>query len=272
MATAPVLNADFLTFKGDDVSPIFTVVDADGVAVDISEATQISWGAQLTASDAQVLTLTKTGGAITFVTDGTDGKFQVAISAAQTNALDGWYQHLATITLADKVSTIAVGRMQVGVAPTWTYNAAQIADVPLFQVRRLLGDVIANDQQILDSEILFALTQRANIYGAAADCARYIAAQYSRKVDTTSPGSIQTAYGAQARKYLDLAATLDRQSRSRGAGVMPFAGGISVSHKWEVQSNPDRVQPQFNLGMDDNFIPIPAGPNQHLGGQGDGTT
>lgn len=270
-ATAPTLNADFLTFKGDDVSPIFTVVDATGTAVNISAATQISWGCQLTADSGQALTLTKTGGAITFVTNGSDGKFTVAISAAQTQALDGWYQHLATITLAGKISTVTVGRMQVGVKPTWTYNAAQIATVPLFQVRRLLGDVIANDQQIFDSEILFAITQRANIYGAAADCARYIAGQYSRKMDTTSPGALVTAAGAQAKKYLDLAATLDRQSRSRGAGVMPFAGGISVRQKMEAQADTDRVQPQFNLGMDDNFIPVQAGPNQHLDGQGSGT-
>lgn len=263
MAAATSFNQDFVTFRGDAPTPIFTVVDSTGAAVDISAATEIAWSALAQSEGVPVLTLLKSTGGISFVTTGVDGKFQVLLSAANTTALNGAYQHQASVTLGGKILTTTFGRMLVN--QDWSYNPSQIASVPMFAVRRLVGDVIPDDQQLFDSEILFALTQRAgNIYGAGADCARYLAGQYSRKVDTTSPGGLQTAYGTQAQKYLELAASLDAKASGRGLGAMPYAGGISIRDKVNVQANTDRVQPQFILGMDDNFIPIPAGPNQRL--------
>jgi len=258
-------NQDFITFAGDDVAPIFTVQDSSGAAVDISTVTQITWLAHLTADDAALITKTKTAGQISFVTNGTDGKFQVAINAADTASLSGWYQHLASITDGTgKITTVEVGRMQVGVRPTWTYNQAQIANVPLFQVRRWIGDVIQNDQQLQDSEILYFISERQTVLGAAADCARAIAGQYSRKVDVTSPGEIRTAHGSQAAKYAALAKQLEMMARSRGAGINPYMGGISVADKTLVQSNSDRVQPAFVLAMTDNTLPVMQVGNENL--------
>lgn len=258
MTATATENQDFTTYSGDDVTPIFTVVDADGVAVDISAATQITWWCiDGGAPDTKLLTKTKTGGGISFVTTGVDGKFQVAITAADTLALPtGWLEHDASIILAAKTTTVAVGRMQVVATPVWTYNPQLISTVPLYQVRRWLGDVIDDDQQMTDAEILFAISQRSSVIGAAADCARQLAGQYSRKVDVTSPGEIRTAYGSQAKKYTELANELEQKARNRGAGVMPYAGGISVVDKWTVQSNSDRVQPNFTIGMTDNTIPM----------------
>ena len=69
---------------------------------------------------------------------------------------------------------------------TWSYNTATIASTPKDQVRRLIGDVVSASQKIADEEILFALTLRSSIYGAAAECCRFIAAQFSEKVDVVS--------------------------------------------------------------------------------------
>lgn len=258
MATAATtFNKDFVTFAGDDALPVFTVVDSTGAAIDISAATAIEWYCTRDEDTAAALTLTKAGGAITFVSTGTDGKFQVAISAANTTSLaSGLYQHYARITLGGKVMTCGVGRMKVGPKPTWSYDASRVDSVTLYQVRRILGDVIYEDQQLQDAEILFAISQRANIYGAAADCARYLAGQYARKPDVTSPGGITTNYGGQAKKFRDMANDLEAQSRARGGGVIAYAGGISVSDKVTVQQDGDRVQPSFNIGMMDNSIPI----------------
>jgi len=254
---AALTNQNFVTYQGDDVFPIFTVEDGAGAVVDISTVTQITWWCQLTVEDGAVLTKRKSAGEITFVTNGTDGRFQVEITATDTALLDGWYQHMARITDAlGNATTVAVGRMQVGVKPTWTYNAAKVDSVPLYQVRRWLGDVIAQDPQMSDSEILYAISCRSSSIGAAADCARQLGAQYARKVDTTSPGPISTAYGAQAKKYAELAVALDQLARARGAGITPYAGGISVADKVAVQSNSDRVQPNFTIGMMDNTLPV----------------
>lgn len=250
-------NQDFITFVGDDVFPIFTVQDSSGAAIDISTVTQITWYCQQTDAGGALATRTKTAGQITFVTDGTDGKFQVDIPAAITATLEGIYQHIASITDASGyITTVTVGQMRVGPKPNWTYNPAKIADVPLFQVRRWLGDIIADDQQMPDSEILFAISQRSTILGAAADCARQLAAQYARKIDVTSPGSIQTAYGEQSKKYALLGKELDSMARARGAGITPYAGGISRMDKQNIQENTDRVQPAFNIGMTDNTLPV----------------
>jgi hypothetical protein len=259
------INQDFVTYQGDDVKPIFTVYAADGTTVvDISAVTEITWTARPQATDAASLTLTKTGGAITFVTTGTDGKFQVSVSAAQTLLLSGWYLHEATLTdAAGKVTTVSVGRMQVGLRPAWTYNPAQITTVPLYQVRRLIGDVINSDQQLSDDEITFALSQRPGIYGPAADCCRYIASQYSRKADTVAPGELRTAYSVQAGAYASRAAEFDTIARMRGAGAVVYAGGISVSDKQTNEVDPDRVAPQFNLAMMDNFTVPAIGPVGH---------
>lgn len=266
-----ILNQDFVTYAGDDVFPIFTVQDSAGAAIDISTVAEISWSAVRNSDSAVAVTLTKSGGKITFVTGGTDGKFQVQIASAVTTNLSGMYRHTATITdaLGNK-TTIEVGRMQVGVKPAWTYDAASVTSSPLYQVRRLIGDVIKNDQQLFDDEISFFISQRSSIYGAAADACRAIAAQYSRKVDVTSPGEIRTAYSVQATAYARRAKELDEVARNRGAGITPFAGGISIADKTARQQDTDRVQPSFNIGFTDNLLPIgPVGnetPTMPLGG------
>ncbi len=145
---------------------------------------------------------------------------------------------------------------------TWTYSVASIATNTTMQVRRLIGDVIFADQQIADEEIVFALSTRSNIYGAAAECARFIAAQYSRKADVVvssgAGGSMKTNYSEQAKAYAKIAAEMEMKSVSSG-GALPYAGGISVGDKANAEADTDRVRPQFNIGMEDNLL-NPIGP------------
>ena len=141
---------------------------------------------------------------------------------------------------------------------TWSYSLSTLATTPKDQVRRLIGDVILQDQQIADEEINFALSSRSSIYGAAADACSYIAAQYSRKADVVSQspggGALKTNYSQQAKSYLAMAAKFENLSVARG-GALPYAGGVSIADKQNNEADPDRVAPQFNIGMTDNFLP-----------------
>lgn len=145
-------------------------------------------------------------------------------------------------------------------AGTWTYDPTTLATSQVNQIRRLVGDVLSSDQQIFNEEIAFALTQRPNVYGAAADCCRYIAAQYARKVDTIQPGPLSVMYSSQSKNYQTRANELDKLASLRGGG-MPYAGGISVMDKLTQVLDSDRVTPSFNIGMQDSYSPIPPAGN-----------
>lgn len=256
-----ITNQDFTSYNGDDVYPIFTVYGSDlSTVVDISTVTQIEWFALRGEDLVQVLNKKKTLAQIAFVTSGVDGKFQVTISKTDTAALNGYFMHYARITDAlGNITTIEVGRMRIGPKPLWTYDPNSISTTSLYQVRRLIGDVIANDPQMWDAEIAFEITQRSSIYGAAANCCRNIAAQYSRKVDVSSPGGLTTNYAEQAKQYLTMAREFERIAATRGAGISPYMGGISNADKATRQQDTDRVAPSFNIGMHDNLT-VPGPP------------
>lgn len=265
------INQDFVTYQGDDVSPIFTVTDASGTAVDISTVSQISWTCQRNLSESVALIKTKTGGGISFVTNGVDGKFQVLLTAADTTALEGYYLHRATVTdAASQTTSVTVGRMQVGLPPQWNYDPRiNSTDAPTINiVRRIVGDVLPGDQQLQDEEIVYAIATYSNVYLAAAECCRWIAAQYARKVDTVQ-GELHTLYSQQFKNYKAMAADLEIRGMAR-SGVAAYAGGISKTDKAAQVADQDRVTPQFNIGMFDDLLPVaPVGnetPPSPMGG------
>jgi hypothetical protein len=259
----PAQNQDFETFAGNSVSPIFTVTN-NGVVVDISTVTDISWSMQLDAESAALVTKTKSAGQIVFVTNGTDGKFKVNILGADTTGKSGFYVHTATITDGSgNLTTVAIGRMQVAIRPLWSYNPAAISTSPLYQVRMLIGDVIQSEQQMMDEEIRWQITQYPSIWAAAAACARQISAKYARMVDTVQ-GDVRTMYSSRSRNYMAVAVSLDFQGKGR-SGALAYAGGISQADKVNQVEDTDRVSPQFNLMMDDNLLPVGPVGNQTPG-------
>lgn len=139
---------------------------------------------------------------------------------------------------------------------TWTYNLATLSTTTLYQVRYLVGDTISTDPQVADEEISFALQLNSNIYAAAAQVCRSLAAQLSRQADA-SVGQQQVSYSSRSRMYNVKAAQYENLVTMGAAG---WAGAISVTEKENQQANADRVSPQFQIGMTDNFIPVgPAG-------------
>lgn len=121
-----------------------------------------------------------------------------------------------------------------------------------------MGDTVSTSPQVQDEEINFALGQRPSIYGAAAMVCRSLASRLAREADTVDK-DIRTTLSSRSRSYLRMATEFEMQAAVR-AGALPYAGGISASDKQTRELDTDRVAPQFNIGMQDNFIPVgPAG-------------
>jgi hypothetical protein len=126
------------------------------------------------------------------------------------------------------------------------------------QTRFLIGDTDPGDQQLQDEEIYFTIASRSSVYGAAAMCCRNLATKFSRLADSAQ-GPLHTSLSQKARNYRMMAGQYENEAMSRGA-LPGYAGGISISDKAQAEMDTDRVPPQFNIGMTDNFLPIaPAG-------------
>ncbi|HZT90284.1 MAG TPA: hypothetical protein VFA12_20255 [Stellaceae bacterium] len=126
-------------------------------------------------------------------------------------------------------------------------------------MRLLIGDTNSTNPLLQDEEIAFDLTQVPTVYGAAAMACSQVAAKFSSLADQ-SAGQTKIAYSQRAKAYRAMAAEYKNLAAARGGG-MPYAGGISISDKAQQTQDSDRVPPNFNIGMTDDFLPVaPVGP------------
>lgn len=148
---------------------------------------------------------------------------------------------------------------------SFSYDVTQLATSKLYQVRLMIGDTAAPGS-LQDEEINYFLTVRPSIYGAGALCCRSIADSASAQVDQTLPAGIGFKFSQKAKAYAARAAELEVLATVAGGGL-PYAGGISISDKLEQEMNEDRVPPSFNLGMDDDDLPVtPSGNETEISG------
>lgn len=248
------LLQDFTTYAGDSVSPIYTVTNAAGTALDISTASAITWKAKRNSASAAVITKTL-GTQIVLVGGGTAGQYQVNLLSADTAPLSGYYVYSTAITDSlGNVTTVATGRMRVGVEPIWSFDPTQLATSPLYQVRSMIGDVVETQQQLTDGEVLYAISMRTTSYGAAAECCRNLSVRYARSVDQ-SAGSQKISYSQMSKAYALQALAFETKATMSGSGT-PFSGGISQADKLNNVGDDDNVEPSFGIGMFDNDIPL----------------
>jgi len=120
--THAAVDADY--HQGDTIPFQIQVTDNGspptlGTPVDISSASEIEFVVAATASGAALLTKTKTGGDITFLTDGTDGIFLVAIDAADTatTLTPGQLHYQATVTIGT-IETVIHGTLLLKASPS----------------------------------------------------------------------------------------------------------------------------------------------------------
>lgn len=107
----------------------------------------------------------------------------------------------------------------------------------------------ASPFDITDEEIAFVLTLEANPQSAAAQVCRALAAKFAKAVDK-KVGDLSISYSDRQAHYLALADQLDAQGGL--TGLMPYAGGISLSDVAAVEANTDRPTPAFRQGQFDN--------------------
>lgn len=239
-------NQNFKTYAGDDALPEFAITGVDDLTLDISSVTEIIWQAQRDLETAVVLEKKMTALQITFPNAGTDGKFRVALLAADTNLLSGYYIHRAIIVDGhNNRSTVTLGRFQVGRMPVSSYSGDPSISTK-DAVRYRLGDTDGSNWMLSDQEINYSLTLYPNPLRAAASCARTLSARFARKV-SKRVGDLSINYSDMAKNFSDLAVLLDREA-DRQAGT-PYVGGISFADVDAVNSDTDRRTGGFRQGF-----------------------
>jgi hypothetical protein len=130
---------------------------------------------------------------------------------------------------------------------SWTYASSNAGSSDLSWVRMRVGDCTSGDQLLQDEEIEANLSEMGDKYFAAARSARSISAWFSRRVQK-SIGKLSISCQQASESYERLAVQLEMEG---GFRATPYCGGISVSDKENVESDSDRVLPQFYLGQTD---------------------
>ena len=137
---------------------------------------------------------------------------------------------------------------------SWTYSSSQL-NLPLYQVRLMIGDVMSCDPQLQDEEILYFISTRTTNYGAAAECCRSLATRMSRSFDQQAAGS-KVYYSQMEKAYIDKAIKYEILAIQIGSAT-PYFGAVSLTDKENQEADFDRPEPMFELGMDDNYLPVP---------------
>lgn len=258
------VQQDFILYSGDDALPTFTVVDRNGDTIDISGVQDISWTVSRSFGTTAVITKTKVDGGISFVTDGTDGRFQIAIVPADTAALTAFYFHIAKIVDGfGYTTTVATGQLQVGPKPVASYSGDPTASAR-DMARTLVGDIDMDAPLFYDTTYDgLAATFGGPLYVAAQIC-RMLAQKYAAR-SSKRVGDFSISTGEVSRNYLAMAA--DFQMRADSSGAMIYAAGTSKSDGQTYRDNSDARRAFTTLDQFDNngaiggFFPPNGGGN-----------
>jgi hypothetical protein len=203
-----------------------------------------------------------------FVNTGTDGQISVTLRPADTSPLAGFYNYVAQLTDQNGlVFDFALGRMQVGLQPSWSYSGDPSTSTR-DAVRFYVGDTVEASPLYSNAEIDFAIAQSGGAQSAAASLLMGLATRYANLVDK-AVGDLRISLSQRYKQYLAQA----KQMRTAGAtaGMRPYTGGVSVVDKNTVVMNSDRVQQVFVMGQFDmnppagDYVPATGG----AGGQWD---
>ena len=124
---------------------------------------------------------------------------------------------------------------------------------PIDTVRFEVDDRDTDNAALSDEEIQYLIDTTNHILLAAAAAATAIGAKYSSEVESKQVGDLRIAYGAGgvASSYKELAKLLRTRAASKAASKI-LAGGLSKAAKTAVKADTDRVQSEFEVGMDDS--------------------
>jgi len=110
------LEEGFEHHSGDSRTLEVTINDEVGAVVDISSAT-LTWGLSKKSADTTTpmgaALITKTIGSGITITDGPNGRCDVAIDPADTDALAGDFYHELEMVLTGETSTVLYGAVTI---------------------------------------------------------------------------------------------------------------------------------------------------------------
>lgn len=136
----------------------------------------------------------------------------------------------------------------------WTYNVTLTTSKD--KVRLLIGDVITEDQQLSDEEIIAVVAMvGGSVQLASIRCCRILAARYARYADKWV-GDLKILASQKSKAYLALAEELeDGGTTLTGSRThqTPFAGGISIAQKENLNNDTDFPPTSFTKGIHDNL-------------------
>lgn len=120
-------------------------------------------------------------------------------------------------------------------------------------VRFLVGDTSTSTGLLADTEIDFLVSRwGSNTYRAAAEAARVLAAKTSDNVESKSVGSLSISKSGQSNRYLELAKSLEAQSKTGVTfAIAAYSGGVSKADKELMYADDDWEKPWFRRGMHD---------------------
>lgn len=119
---------------------------------------------------------------------------------------------------------------------SWTYTGDP-ANSDIDFVRYKTGDTDTTDQLITDEEILFEISARGSLLGAAYQVTRAILRKLARRVDKKI-GPARIALQQQYEQYKDLLSIIESELAEAGQGVPTQSDNLHIS--------------RFDIGMMDN--------------------
>jgi len=120
----------------------------------------------------------------------------------------------------------------------------------LDKVRLEIGDSDPSAQLLQDDEVLYLISQEANLWGASARCCEVISRNFLRKADVRiGRGGTTLTYSVAAKQYAEMATAFRKRANGMNA---PWSGGRSVDDKSTLAQDPSLVQPLFTKQMFDD--------------------
>lgn len=132
----------------------------------------------------------------------------------------------------------------------WTYTEDPL-NVPVDELRLLIGDTNSFDPQLQDAEVEYFLSRYPSINQASIAAVTNLIAKYSRLADETT-AELSIKWSQKALAYRRLKEDLSDSINSSSSAAVPWAGGISNSDISTRRSDSDRFDESFKIGMHQN--------------------
>jgi len=131
---------------------------------------------------------------------------------------------------------------------TWSYDSTDLS-TDLNRVRLLIGDTNDSSPLLTNEEIAYYLSQKDNIFLAAADAVEYgILPKIARDIDRSNLGMSATR-SQKSQQYRDLAKSLRAQAYTNAEVV---STAQSISDRTANEADTDLLQPIFERDQSRN--------------------